>query len=179
MSARFLVLFLAVVGAAFSGGRGAGHEFDDTAKAIERHYGTRRTHIPLMGVANLVTKVARPAGTSGFKLAIFEDLRDVQDLQDVQHDDRRNADGPADLDQFMSGLSIGGMNTVVRAHSRRGESATYIYAGDVGKTTRLLIATFEGGSEPNRATLIEVSVSLRILMQLLQSPDHAAKVFGQ
>jgi len=62
MIARFLALFLAVSGVAWGGG----HEFDEIVKAIERNFGTRRTHIPLMGVANLVTKAARPAGTSGF-----------------------------------------------------------------------------------------------------------------
>jgi hypothetical protein len=167
-SARLLAVFLAVSGAALSGGRGASHEFDDIVKAIERHYGTHRTHIPLMGVANLVTKVARPAGASGFKLAIFEDLKD-----------RPDDDGPAQLDQFMSGLTVGGMHPLVREHSRRGEEATYIYAGEVGQTVgqtiRLLIATFE----PKQATVIEVNVSMRILLQLLQSPNHAASMFGQ
>jgi len=157
MSVRLLVLFVAASGAAM----GAGHEFDDIVKAIERHYGTRRTHIPLMGVANLVTKVDRPAGTSGFKLAIFEDLKD------------RN--GPADLDRFMSGLTVSSLHPVVRAHSRRGGEATYIYASDVGRTTRLVIATFE----PGQATLIEVNVPMRTLLQLLESPNHAAGLFGQ
>ena len=160
MSARCLALLLAVSGVAF----GAGHEFDDMVKAIERHYGTRRTRIPLMGVANLITKVARPAGTSGFKLAIFEDLKD-----------RRGDDGPLELDQFMIGLAAGGLHPLVREHSRHGGEATYIYAGELGRSTKLLIATFE----PNQATLIEVNVPMRILLQLLQSPDQAARMFGQ
>jgi hypothetical protein len=159
MSARFLALFLAA-----SCASGAGHEFDDIAKAIERHYGTRRTHIPLMGVANLVTKAARPAGTSGFKLAIFEDLYD-----------RQEDEGSAELDRFMNGLTVSGLHPIVRAHSRRGGEATYIYAGPVGQTTRLVIATFEG----HQATLIEANVPVGILMQLLQSPDDAARMFGQ
>jgi hypothetical protein len=87
-----------------------------------------------MGVANLVTKVARPAGTSGFKLAIFEDLKDLQ------HYDRGDDDGAPELDQFMSGLTAGGLHQVVRAHWRRGAESTYIYTGDVGRTARLLIA---------------------------------------
>src|SRR5450432_1816489 len=164
MPLRFLALFLSASAAAWS----AGHEFDDIVKAVERHYGTRRTHIPLMGVANLVTKVARPAGAGGFKLAIFEDLKD-----------RPDDGGPAPLDQFMSGLALGGLHPMVRAHSRRGEEATYIYAGEVGRTTRLVIATFEHSFERHRATLIEVNVPMHILMQLLQSPDHAARMFGQ
>jgi hypothetical protein len=192
MIARFLALFLAVSGVAWGGG----HEFDEIVKAIERNFGTRRTHIPLMGVANLVTKAARPAGTSGFKLAIFEDLKGRGDDNDL-------ATGMAKLDQFMNGLTPGGLQPVVRAHSRHGEAATYIYAGEVGRspgqtsgqtsgqTTRLLIVTFDcgsdrgsdrgsvGGSEGGRATVIEVNVPVRTLMQLLESPDQAAKMFGQ
>jgi len=159
MSPRLPALFLAASVAAL----GAGHEFDDIVKAIERHYGTRRTHIPLMGVANLVTKVARPAGTSGFKLAIFEDLRD-----------RGDDDAPWELDQFMSGLSHNGLHPMVRAHSRHGAEATYIYTGDVGRSTKIFIATFER----NQATVIEVNVTMDVLLQLLQSPGHAAGMFG-
>ena len=64
--------------------------FDHLVKAVETHYGTRRMHIPLMGLANFVVKVARPAGTSGFKMAIFENL---------------NAEGGdwAELDRFVLG----------------------------------------------------------------------------
>ena len=50
---------------------GADREFDRVVKAIESHYGTSRLHIPLMGVANFAVKVGRPAGASGFKIAVF------------------------------------------------------------------------------------------------------------
>jgi hypothetical protein len=159
MTARLLALFLAAAGPALS----AGHEFEDLVKAIERHYGTHRTHIPLMGVANLFTKVVRPAGTSGFKLALFEGL-----------DGRRDIDDPLELDQFMSGLTMSGLHPMVRAHSRHGQESTYIFAGDPGRTTKVFIATFER----NQATLIEVTASVDILRQLLESPNHAASMFG-
>ena len=157
MSARLLALLLAAVGSA----SGAGHEFDNIAKAIERRYDTQRLHIPFLGAANLFTKVVRPAGASGIKVAVFEDLKAGP-----------NDDRPAELDEFMSGPAMGGLHPMIRAHSR-GE-ATYIYAAEVGHSTRLLIATFAR----NQATVIEVKVSMQLLLQLLASPNQAARMFG-
>lgn len=163
MSARLLALLLAASGSVW----GAGREFDQIVKAIESQYGVRRTHIPLMGVANLFTKAARPEGVSGFKLAIFEDLNRRQD-----------DDGPVEMDEFMGRLGAGGatkgLNPLVQAHSRRDGVATYIYTGEVGHSTRVLIATFER----NEATVIEAQVPMSVLLQLLQSPGHAARIFG-
>ena len=159
MSRRLLALILMAAGAASA----AGHEFDSIVKAIERRYDTKRLHIPFLGAANLFTKVARPAGASGFKLAVFEDLKAGQ-----------NDDRSSELDQFMSGPAAGGLHPVIRAHSRSIGEATYIYAAEVGHSTRLLIATFTR----NEATVIEVKVSMRILLQLLASPNHAARMFG-
>lgn len=163
MSARLLALFLAASGSLW----GAGREFDQIVKAIESHYGVRRAHIPLMGVANLVTKAARPAGTSGFKLAIFEDLNRRQD-----------DDAPAEMDEFMVRLGAGGaargLTPLVQAHSRPDGVATYIFTGEIGHSTRVLIATFER----YQATVIEVQVPMNVLLQLLQSPGHAAQMFG-
>lgn len=161
---RLLVLFLAASSLlTASATPRTGRPFDDMVKAIEQRYGVRHTHIPLMGVANLITKAARPEGTTGFKLATFEGL-----------EDRWDAEGAVELDQFMSGLAVSGLHPMVRTHSWSGREATYIYAADSGRSIKLVIATFER----SEATLIEVNVSTRILLQLLESPDHAAKMFG-
>ena len=83
MKARALaavLLALAATGAAFGGDA----EFDRIVKAIESRYGTRPVHIPFMGAANFFVKVARPEGASGFKLAVFEDLKDLQSAADTR-----------------------------------------------------------------------------------------------
>ena len=142
---------------------GADREFDRIVTAVESHYGIKRTHIPLMGVANLFAKVARPAGASGFKLAVFENLNPARGYGDT-----------ADLDQLFDDLSAGGLHPVVRVHSGRTGESTYICTGAAGKSTKMLIATFER----NEATVIEVQVNIDLLMKTIGAPELAGKTFG-
>jgi hypothetical protein len=157
---RAAVLALAAAGA----GYGADWEFDHLVKSIENHYGVKRTHIPLMGVANFVVKVARPAGTSGFKLAVFDDSRGVSSYQDQE-----------DLDRFMEQVSSGGLHALVVTHSRREGESTYILAGEIGKTTKLLIATFER----HEATIVEAQVNIATLLRAIGSPDEARNSYRE
>lgn len=157
MRVRLLALLLAAASATYAGES----EFDRIVQAIESHYGTTRTHIPLMGMANLFVKVARPAGTSGFKLAVFENLGSSPSYG------RR-----AELDQFMRGLSGSGLHPLVRTHSRANSESTYIYAGEAGRSTKMLIATFQR----NEATVIEVHVNMDTLLKMVESPKGAGKL---
>jgi hypothetical protein len=155
MSTRLLALFLAAAGAAY----GAGHEFDRIVSAVERHYGVKRTHIPLMGVANFVVKVAHPAGTSGFKLAVFEDLPEVDDQ-----------DG---LDRLMNEICAGRLHPMVVTRERHSGESTYILTGEVGKSTQMLVASFE----PHEATVIEMTVNIDTLMKMISAPEKAHWMF--
>jgi hypothetical protein len=131
----------------------ADRDFDRVVKAIESHYGVRQTHVPLMGVANFFVKVARPAGASSFHLALFDHL---------------DADAP-DRDEFLDHVDTGRLHPFVRARARDGE-ATYILAGDAGKSTRLLIATFSRDS----ATVIQVRVTPAALRRTIEHPQSMA-----
>jgi hypothetical protein len=153
--ARLVFAFLLAAGIA-----SASREFDELAKAIETHYGVARTHIPLMGIANLALRVARPAGTSGVHIALFQDLR--TDLDD---------DTQAELDRFMDGLSSPHLRPIIRTRSRPNGEATYIFSGDLGKTSQILIATFNS----HQATVVEVYVNFDTLVRWIQSPDTAGK----
>jgi hypothetical protein len=158
MSPRLLALFLAAAGAAYS----ADHEFDRVVSAVETHYGVKRTHIPLMGLANFIVKVAHPAGTSGVKLAVFEDLPPAPGGDDL-----------ADLDRFMDEVCAGRLHPMVVTRSRLAGESTYILTGEVGKSTRMLIATFE----PHEATVIEVTVNIETLLKMIGSPETAHRLF--
>jgi hypothetical protein len=131
-------------------------EFDQVVSAIEKHYGVTKTHIPLMGVANLFVKTAHPQGVSGFKIALFEDLQ--------------GAEGDSD---FMDRLDLG-LHRMVRVSSRPDGEATYIYAADAGKSTRVLVATFES----NQATVVEVKADMDALVKLLGDPVNMGKALG-
>jgi len=159
MRAQLLALLLAGCGAAF-----AGSEFDQIVKAVESHYGVKRTHIPFMGVANLVVKMAHPAGTSEFKLAVFEDL-----------DSSPRYGDQADLDEFINHAAASGeLHPLIRVRSQRDRESTYIFAGEFGKSTRVLIATFER----DEATVIEVKANIEALLRAIQDPEHAGTLLG-
>lgn len=157
MRHRELALFLAAACAAY----GADRDFDRIVGAVESHYGVKRTHIPLMGAVNLFSKVTHPAGTSGFQLAVFEDLPSAGygDQQELNH--------------FIDGLCRDGLHALVVTHSRRDGESSYILAGEAGKSTKLLVATFER----HEATVIEVKVNVETLVKMMASPDEAHRMF--
>ena len=158
MKPGILTLFLAVTTAA----GGADWEFDHVVKAIESHYAVKRTQIPFLGVANFFVKVVRPAGASGFKLALFENLESPPGYRDQ-----------LELDRFMDRICAGGMHALVVTHSRRAGESTYILAGEIGKSTKMLIASFER----HEATVVEVQVDLSTLLKTIASPDEARKIY--
>jgi hypothetical protein len=158
MRARLIALLLAASAAAF----GADRQFDRLVSAVEARFGARQTHIPLMGVANFFVKVARPEGAAGFRLAVFEDLKFDAD-----------GDGAA-LDRIMASASEG-LHPLVRVRSRRDREWTYIYTGDVGKITKMLIATFGSGE----ATVMEVQLSMDAMVRALGEPARTGKLFAQ
>jgi hypothetical protein len=159
MRARVLAVLLMAAGAAFGGDA----DFDRIVKAIESHYGTHRLHIPLMGVASLLVSVARPEGATGFKLAVFEDLKSSPEYGEWKERDR-----------FMDTVFIGEMHPLVRVHSQRGGNATYIFAEPSGKSTRVLIATFER----DEATVVEVKVNMSTLLKSIEEPEAAGRTLG-
>jgi hypothetical protein len=158
MRARLTALLLMAGTAAFAGDA----EFGQIVHAIETHYGTQRTHIPFMGVANLFVKVRRPEGASSFKLAVFEDLKSSPGYREW-----------VELDRFMDSLP-GELRPLVRVHSRHAEESTYIFAGPAGKSTKMLLATFER----DEATVIEVKVNMDTLLKSLEDPEQAHQILG-
>jgi hypothetical protein len=159
MRARMLAVLLMATGAAFGGDA----DFDRIVKAIESHYGTQRLHIPLMGVASLLVNVTRPEGASGFKLAVFQDLKSSPEYGEWKERDR-----------FIDTLFVGEMHPLVRVHSRRDGNSTYIFAEPAGKSTKVLIATFER----DEATVIEVKVNMSTLLKSIEEPEGAGRALG-
>ena len=159
MTARMMAVLLLATGAALGGDA----DFDRIVKAVESHYGTQRLHIPFMGVASLLVNVARPEGASGFKLAVFEDLKSSPEYGEWKERDR-----------FIDTLFIGEMHPLVRVHSRRDGNSTYIFAEPAGKSTKVLIATFER----DEATVIEVKVNMSTLLKSIEEPERAGRTLG-
>lgn len=142
----------------------AGRPFEDLVKAIEKHFDTTRTRVPGMGWANLALMLAHPGGAREVHIALFRDL---------QVDP--NGERQQELDRFMDGLASPELRPLIRTRSHEREDATYIFSGEVGKTTQLLLATFHG----RQATVVEVRVDLDTLMRWIQSPEMAGREVRQ
>jgi hypothetical protein len=143
---KLLLIALVLSSTVFAGEK----DFDQIVKAIETHYGAARTHIPLLGVANLFVKARHLEGVSGFKIAVFEDLK-----------------GAAGDSSFMDNFSSNSLTRIVRVSGHEGEAA-YIFSGEAAKSARLLVATFD----PGEATVVEVKVDAAALIKLLADPRH-------
>jgi hypothetical protein len=128
-------------------------EFDEIVRRIEVRCETKRVHIPLMGVANFFVKVARPAGTSDFKLAVFEDLHRpfLAEEEDFNN---------------MVGEALGpNWRPLLRLQDSRNEW-TSIYSSGSGKHWKLLIATMDR----NEATILRVRLSPEAMRRWVVAP---------
>ncbi len=157
MKTRMLLALLLT----WSPARAAGREFEQIVKAIETHYHAKPTHIPFLGLGNFVLKTARPAGVSSFRIAVFDDL------------DQRDQD-LGDLDVFMSRLGDANLHPIVQVHSNQNGESTYIFLGNPGKSTRMLVTSIEA----REATVLEVKVETEALLRLLRDPEHIGDALG-
>ena len=159
MNARFLAVLLVAAASGLAGD----WDFDHVVKAIESHYGVKRVRIPFMGVANFALKMKHPGGASEFQLAVFQNLDSSPAYGDF-----------ADRDRLMRAVSGHGLRPLIAARSRRDAQSTYIFMDDTGKSTRLLIATFQRDG----ATVIQVKADGDTLLKALSDPEATAKSLG-
>src|ERR1700679_3062180 len=78
-------------------------DFNGLVRAFSRQTGAQQTRIPFLGLARFVVAAAHPAGTSEFKLAVFENVQGRQ----------------SDFVNVADGLASGeGWNRIVRVRAR-------------------------------------------------------------
>ena len=138
----------------------ARNDFDDLVRSMESQYGKKKVYIPMLGFANFLVKIARPAGTSDFKLAVFED---------VDHGRHPEAE---DLDRR---FRPSGWKPFVKVVSKAGRERVHIYARESGRDHELLIATFER----HEAVLVRVRVNAERLARWVNNPVVMAKSRGR
>ncbi len=152
-SLRILVLVLCAATAASAGSR----EFHGVVRAIEKTYGVHHMRIPLLGVAMFL---ARPAGVSGLRLAVFENFEMPADPKDVTGL-VENALGP-DWHPF------------VRVRSRQDRETTLIYTNPSEGGMHMMIVNLES----SEATVVELKVTERAIQKWLKEPGEEAEHSG-
>jgi hypothetical protein len=138
---------------------GAEREFNDLVRAISDQFHTSPLHIPFLGLVNLATFVAHPAGVKHVDIAVFENL-------DV------NEDAARDVAKAISKAGDHGWRPFVQVRSwKHGHDETVmVYMGDTGADCKLLVLTVE----PGEATVVEVKLNPEALQVWLNHPEDAA-----
>jgi hypothetical protein len=126
-------------------------DFDSLVHDMESEYGTKRLYIPFMGFANFIVKMARPAGASDLKLAVFE------------HVDANRHPSPERLDATFSPQ---GWKPFIRVHSNKSGERVQIYARQSHRDHELLITTFER----DEAVVIRMRVNAEQLAKWVNNP---------
>jgi hypothetical protein len=138
---------------------GGGNDFDSMVRTMEDHYGKKKVYIPFMGFANFIVKVAKPAGTRDFKLAVFEDV------------DRFRHPAADELDRK---FTRSGWKPFVRVNSNRKDERVHIYARESGRDHELLITTFER----HEAVMVRVRVNAESMAKWVNNPRLARCVLS-
>jgi hypothetical protein len=133
---------------------GAEREFDDIVQAVSDQLHARPLHIPLFGLVNVATWVARPAGVKHLNLAVFENLQ----LDDHTANEIAEAIGSSD----------GGWRPFVR--SRGHGEAVLVYMAQQRNDCKLLVAAIESGE----LTLVELKLNPDAIRAWLREPETSA-----
>ncbi len=125
-------------------------EFKDVVAAISDEFHTRPLHIPFFGLVNVVTFVARPAGTKHIDLAVFENL------------DSR------DLPQAIRRAVGGAWKPFIQVWSHRGgrSETVLVYVRMEGRDCKLLVTSIE----PTEATVVQLRLNPEGLQRWMASP---------
>lgn len=155
---RTLGMVVLACGLATASAHATDREFRDVVDTLADAFHTRPTHIPFFGLVNVVTFVARPAGTKHINLAVFENLNYDRDGRDTIRLVRR-AVGEA-WKPFVQ----------VWSHRDGHEETVLVYLRMEGHDCRFLVTSIE----PNEATVVELKLNPDALQRWLVSPEMSA-----
>lgn len=126
--------------------------------AVENDFAVKHEHIPLLGFALFVGKVASGFQMPGVKLAVFEDPK-------------LNQLAPEDLEHSIFAALGPEWIPFVKTISHHGKEQDWILLHDDGKKTHMFIASVEGGE----LSLIELKISQRQMRRWINDTDEMAK----
>jgi hypothetical protein len=136
----------------------ADHEFKSVVSAIESQYRARHTHVPMLGFASFCLRISR-SGVSGFKLAVFTNMRE----RDVAAD--------AALEQAIESSLGEDWHPLVRVRSRRDNELTLIYSSESEREMKLLVVALESGD----ATVVQMKINPTQIKKWLDDPEEMAR----
>ena len=129
----------------------ADRDFDSLVREMESQYGSKKVHIPMLGFANFLVKVARPAGTKDFKLAIFEDI---------------DSDRHPSVELLDATFRPSGWKPFVQVIDNRNRERIHVYSRQTNRDHELMITTLER----DEAMIVRVRVNAERLARWVNNP---------
>ena len=126
-------------------------------RALEVDLGVRHTHIPMLGIAMFVGKVASGFQMPGVKLAVFEDATLSQ----------RSS---AEIEHAMLNALGSQWSPFVKSTSRHGDEQNWIYVNLEGKKLQMMIVSAQG----NELSLVEVKMGEGQMRKWINDGDEMA-----
>jgi hypothetical protein len=127
-------------------------------RAVENDLGVRHTHIPMLGMAMFVGRVATGFQMPGVKLAVFENEKLSQSSAQQLERTVWNALGPE-------------WSPFVKSTFNHGGEQNWIFVCEEGKKLHMFIASAERGE----ISLVEVNVTERQMQRWINDTDEMAK----
>jgi hypothetical protein len=127
-------------------------------RAVESDLGIRHAHIPMLGMAMFVGRVATGFQMPGVKLAVFENEKLSQSSPQQLERTVWNALGPE-------------WSPFVKSTSNHGDEQNWIFVREEGKKLHMFIATTERGE----ISLVEVNVSEPQMQRWINDTDEMAQ----
>ena len=153
-SLQFIALTLCLIVVPISS---TASDMSRVVRTLESNLGLRHTHIPMLGMAMFVGKVATGFQMPGVKLAVFENATLSQrSSAEIEHA-LLNALGPQ-------------WSPFVKSTSRYGDEQNWIYINAEGKKLQMMIASAQG----NELSLVEVKMSERQMRKWINDADEMA-----
>jgi len=141
--------------------RATDNEFKDIVQTLSDEFHAQPTRIPMFGLVNMVTFVARPAGTKHINLAMFENL----DLRD-----RNGRELAADVRRAVGRAWKPFVQVVSHCNGR--DETTLVYMRPEGRDFRLLVTSIE----ESEATVVELKLNPDGLQKWIEEPRRSAGV---
>jgi hypothetical protein len=127
-------------------------------QAMEDDLGVHHTHIPMLGMAMFVGKVASGFQMPAVKLAVFEDAG-------------LSEHSPQELGSALASALGAQWSPFVKSVSNHGSEQNWIYVRQDSKRWQMCIATVE----TNELSLVEVTVSEREMRRWINHTDEMAR----
>lgn len=133
-------------------------DLNRVVRTLEADLGVRHTHIPMLGMAMFVGKVATGFQMPGVKLAVFDDSR-------------LSEHSPQELEAALLKALGPAWSPIVKSISRHGDEQNWIYMRENGKKWQMFIATVE----KNELSLVEVKISEGEMRRWINETDEMAR----